>query len=78
VLGSDGDLSEIRELLDDAGGPCEGFAFVLDDTILSDGGLYVHVVEAIAGAHEADWAGYNKHPFPIGFEELSGIRSEVT
>lgn len=71
VLGRTADLTAVRELLDDAGGPCAGFAFILDDTILSDGGLYVHCSEAMAAKHEATWVGAEKFPFPIEFEELS-------
>lgn len=71
VLGRETDLAAIRELMDDAGGPCSGFAFVLDDTTTSDGGLYVRCAESMAARHAAEWVGYDKFPFPIEFEELS-------
>jgi len=71
VVGADGDLTDIRTLLDDAGGPCAGFAFVLDDTVTSDGGLYVRCTEGMAAAHTVEWVGHELWPFPIEFEELA-------
>jgi hypothetical protein len=71
IYGTTADLQSMHDLMDDCHGPVYPFAFVLDDSVESDGGCYVRCSEAMCQAWEHKKVGGGTYEMPLEFEELS-------
>lgn len=69
-LGRDADLTDVRALLDDAGGPVLPFVVIVNSTVQTQGGLLVRCAPSMA-QHSVGWYGDDKQPFPVEFHEVS-------